>query len=81
MSIVKRVVSVVIAMTLVVTLIAPLKVNAYTSTQRANAMVTYFKDNATLDTSQLTEEDIRLFGLYISNFYTTYFDNPLKQAL
>lgn len=70
MNLMKRVISVVLACVLAVTLLVPIQVSAYDSNQRASAMVTYFKDNATESIENFTEEDIRLFGLYISNFYT-----------
>lgn len=69
MKIVKRVLSFVTAVVMTFTLLVPLQVSAYSSNQRASAMVTYFKDNATISEDSLTEEDVRLFGLYISNFY------------
>lgn len=69
MKIVKRVLSFVTAAVMTFTLFVPLQVSAYSSNQRASAMVTYFKDNASESINNITEEDIRLFGLYISNFY------------
>lgn len=71
----KRVISVVITAMLMVNLFA-VNTSAATSSQRQSAMIQYFQNQgATGISGNITEEDVRLFGIFLSNFYMPFETN------